>query len=86
MRHGCVRRLWVARKQCAQKLQALVERVGLDEVLVVTDTYETDDRLFTYEALPRGQAGGAADARGRIGGGRSWPRVSVQLRGYRRCW
>ncbi len=35
------------------ELQALVERVGLDEVLVVTDTYETDDRLFTYEAAAR---------------------------------
>ena len=32
------------------KLQALVDRVGVDEVLVVTDTFETEDRLFTYQA------------------------------------
>lgn len=31
------------------KLAALVERIGIDEVLVVTDTYETADRLRTYE-------------------------------------
>ncbi len=34
----------------ARELGALTERLGLDEVLVVTDTYETADRLFTYEA------------------------------------
>ncbi len=33
-----------------QQLQATVEQLGLDEVLVVTDTYDTADRLFTYEA------------------------------------
>ncbi len=32
------------------KLQALVDRVGVDEVLVVTDTFDTEDRLFTYQA------------------------------------
>lgn len=31
------------------KLAALVERVGIDEVLVVTDTYESNDRLRTYK-------------------------------------
>ncbi len=32
------------------KLQALVDRVGIDEILVVTDTFDTEDRLFTYQA------------------------------------
>lgn len=32
-------------------LQALVDELGLDEVLVVTDTYTTEDRLRTYEIV-----------------------------------
>ena len=44
-----------------EKLAALVERVGVDEVLVVTDTHETSDRLRTYEiAMEAAQAIGAA--------------------------
>jgi len=31
-----------------EKLAAMVERVGIDEVLVVTDTFATEDRLRTY--------------------------------------
>ncbi len=32
-----------------QQLQAVTNRLGLDEVLIVTDTFDTEDRLFTYQ-------------------------------------